>query len=285
MTSRQALPGSKWFKHLVLEGSEALQHYLPDTELYSEDSLRDFLHRYPIVFIKPELGAGGRKVFRVLRERRRGHFQIRMQQRGRTMRSLKDVHRWVERVRDGRSFIIQEGINLAYWSGRPVDIRTIVQINEQDRWEVTGMFCKLAGRHLAVTNVCIGGSAHPVERYLKGIGYDRKERERLIARLEDMSLAVVQPFADAYSNAIYGLDIGLDREGNLFLIELNTLPRIGIFREIRREDMFKRARDLYLLNNTPERQEHLSSLPIVGEEEEREQDVADEELDQEEQET
>jgi hypothetical protein len=154
------------------------------------------------------------------------------------------------------------------WGGRPVDIRTIVQINEDDEWEVTGMFCKMAGRRLAVTNVCIGGSAHPVEKYLKALGYRHHQRENLVEELNEMSLAVVKPFGDAYSNAIYGLDIGLDTCGDLYLIELNTIPRIGIFREIRLNVMYRRARQLFRLNKTAARKEYLLSQPIVGEEQE-----------------
>lgn len=271
MTNRKALPGSKWFKHLVMEEAEELHLFLPVTDLYSEENLSLFLQHYPIVFIKPDIGFGGRHVFRVLRDKK-GGYQVRMEEQARRMRFQRELHNWVERVREGRQFIIQEGIDLDYWGGRPVDIRTIVQINEDDQWEVTGMFCKMAGRRLAVTNVCIGGSAYPVEPYLKALGYRRHQRARLVEELKAMSLAVVKPFADTYCNAIYGLDIGLNTRGDLYLIELNTIPRIGIFREMRLHDMYRRARQLFLMNKKDARQEYLRSLPRIGEE----QDLAGE---------
>lgn len=278
MTHRQALPGSKWFKYLVMKDVEDLHPYLPDTDVYTEENLWVFLQHYPIVFIKPDIGFGGRKVFRVMHDDK-GGYQVRMEQQSRRVRSERDLHSWVERVRKGRRFIIQEGIELDYWAGRPVDIRTILQINEDDEWEVTGMFCKMAGRRLAVTNVCIGGSAHPVEPYLKALGYRRHQRERLVEDLIDMSLAVVKPFADRYRNAIYGLDIGLDTRGDLYLIELNTIPRIGIFREMRLHDMHRRARQLFRMNKNAARKEHLRSLPMVGEEQELAEEEAVEKMD------
>jgi YheC/D like ATP-grasp len=267
LTNRQALPGSKWFKYLVMKDAEDLHPYLPDTDVYTEENLWKYLHHYPIVFIKPDIGYGGRKVFRVLHDDK-GGYQVRMEQHAQRVHSERELHSWVERVRKGRRFIIQEGIKLDYWGGRPVDIRTIVQINADDEWEVTGMFCKMAGRRLAVTNVCIGGSAHSVEDYLKALGYRRHQRARLVEELIEMSLALVKPFADTYSNAIYGLDIGLDTRGDLFVIELNTNPRIGIFRELQLHDMYRRARQLFRMNKTFARKEYLRDMPMVGEEQE-----------------
>ena len=87
-----------------------------------------------------------------------------------------------------------------------------------------------------------------------------------------MSLAVVKPYADTNSNAIYGLDIGLNTRGDLNQIDLNTIPRIGIFREMRLHDMYRRARQLFLMNKKDARQEYLRSLPRIGEE----QDLAGE---------
>jgi hypothetical protein len=245
--SKRLCAASKWLKHRIVHATPALRSCLPDTTTYSVERLGHYLQQYPVVFLKPALGTGGRKIFQV-RKSGAGHYVVKMEHRQRTTQSLAEVDRWVKQVAQGNLYLIQRGISLAKWNGRPVDLRTILQVNEQGQWECTGMFSKSAGKNLAVTNVCIGGSAHTVEAYLQAIGYTRVQSHALMKRLESLSLGIVRPFGARFRNTIYGLDIGLDENGKLWLIEVNTVPTLYVFRKINRMGMYNRSKKLWDMN-------------------------------------
>jgi len=236
------LPGAKWAKHVQLVKSETVRQHLPQTEIYRPELLESYLNRYHTVFVKPSVGTGGRRIFRVRRTASR--YEVRLEHRQRTFDTLAGVTRWIDRERRGDRFLIQQGVNLVQWKQRPVDLRTIVQRNEQAEWEVTGMFSKSAGKQLAVTNVSIGGSAHTIETYLKGIGYDAAEIRQTKSRLRELTLAVARRL-NGYRNAVYGLDIGLDANGKLWIIEVNTMPHLSIFKRLGLSRMYRRSTALW----------------------------------------
>lgn len=243
------LSGSKWLKHRIIARSSALRGYLPETALYSYASLQRMVQRYGTVFVKPTIGGGGHNIFCVKRLGEGGYLVKIERQRMKT-RSLPAIHEWINRVarQKNRVYLIQQGINLAFWRGRPVDLRTIVQKNERGDWEVTGMFSKIAGKDLAITNVSAGGTAHSVEEYLTALGYKHAEAQALLHKLRTLSLGIARQFGQQYGNAVYGLDIGLDRRGRLYLIEANTVPRIDIFRRLKMPRSFSRAYKLWNLH-------------------------------------
>ncbi|ASS75738.1 hypothetical protein CIG75_12590 [Tumebacillus algifaecis] len=222
-------PGSKWSKHLIFLASPELRHDVPETKLYSKATLATMINRHGEVFVKPVYGGGGFRIFRV--KRLAGRFEVKMEHQKRVVSSLDSVVAWIDSVRKGSRFLVQQGIALAKWRGRPVDVRTIVQKNEAGRWEVTRLFAKAAGSGLAVTNLVIGGSALTVRAYLMSNGYTSQKAQSAIRRLKAKSVRIAKRFGGRYSNAIYGLDIGLDRQGKFWLIEVNTAPQLSIFKK------------------------------------------------------
>ncbi|TCP52436.1 YheC/D-like protein [Tumebacillus sp. BK434] len=244
-------PGSKWSKHRIAAQSPELRRYLPETMLYSKAALTKLLDRHDVVFVKPVYGGGGYRIFRV--QKQGEQFEVKLEHQKRVLRSLEAVHAWIESVRKGNRFLVQQGIELAVRRGRPVDIRTIVQKMESGSWEVTRLFAKTAGRNLAVTNMVIGGTASTVREYLLGIGYSAKRATAAIRLLKAMSLQIARQYGRGYANAIFGLDIGLDRSGKFWLIEVNTAPQLSIFRAGKLTSAEQRSLKLWKLHESVNR--------------------------------
>lgn len=144
----------------------------------------------------------------------------------------KEFDRWLKSIRKKRRFLVQQGIELAPYHGRPVDVRTIVQKNRLGTWTVTGTFAKAAKRGMVVTNVKAGGRVFPLGKYLKGIGMPPSSRKKTIASMKRWSERCARVLNRRFANRTYGLDLGLDRKQKLWLIEVNTHPSFNILKKI-----------------------------------------------------
>ncbi len=215
-----------------------LKHVQPDTVLYSRAALLRFLRSYRTVFLKPDRGYGGSGVISI--QKRDKRYEVIEQSRYRSFTDDRKLFKWIDSYRRGRPFIIQQGINLQPLSGSPVDIRTIIQKDRQGDWEVTAMFAKAAKKGKVVTNVKAGGRVLSVPRYLGCIAKRGDRRLAKIRQLKTFTQRIAHVFQRHYTNRLYALDIGMDRNQKLWLIEVNTHPSFSILKKIDRR-MYQHA--------------------------------------------
>ncbi|WP_164984962.1 YheC/YheD family protein [Ammoniphilus sp. CFH 90114] len=224
------LPGSKWIKWKLINQHEDLRSLQPQTELYSPEAVEKFLEQYAKVFIKPDKSYGGRQVIRLQREI--GQIAALLGRKKRLFKHLYDFDQWLEPIRKGRLFIVQEGVDLVTLKDHPVDLRTILLPNENNGWEVTGMFAKVAKKGKIVTNVKAGGKVISVLDYLGQAGYTTEDQKVMMEQIENLSLKITCIFSNIYRNKKYGLDLGIDKNRNVKLIEVNSKPSLRILRKV-----------------------------------------------------
>lgn len=244
MSTKKFLRRSKLNKWRFLNSFEELKLYQPFTQPYSQFEINEFLNNYKTVFVKPDDRLGGEKVIRLHRED--GKIVAIYEAKKSTFLNIEEFDRWLQSIRENECFLVQQGIDLIDIEGSPVDIRTIVQLNEYNKWELTGMFAKIAKKDSIVTNVHSGGRMISVEQYLKDIGLSQFDQQRLINEISKLSVQISEVFSTKYRNIIYALDIGLDRYGKLWMIEINTKPRLDVLKRIDKQ-MYMRAHHIALL--------------------------------------
>jgi hypothetical protein len=245
MRKKRLLLRSKWNKWRFLSNFEELKLYQPSTEPYSQFAVLELINRFNTVFVKPDDSLGGQKVIRLHREEER--LIAIYESKKYIFTDIKEFDRWLQTIRENECFLIQQGIDLVTINGSPVDMRTIVQLNEYGKWEVTGMFAKVAKKDSVVTNVHAGGKMVSIEQYLMDAGFNQSDRDKLISHIIDMSIKISEAFSTSYRNVIYALDIGLDNLGKLWMIEINTKPRLDVLKRIDKQ-MYMRAHHLALIN-------------------------------------
>lgn len=225
------LPKSKWSKHILLQGRSSLLPHLPATERFTSDALAARLRSDRRVIIKPALGEGGQYVCRITRMR--SGYQVESGA-GRERVSplfpdlLAALPTWVTE----KPCIVQAFVDLCPYRGRATDIRTIVQRNEQGQFELTGTFVKTAPDQAFVTNVKQGGAIDATHKYLRASVRGTKRQTAVWAVIQSVSLDIGQFLGDRFSNAVYGIDLGLDRSARVWIIEVNTQPNLGILGEL-----------------------------------------------------
>lgn len=239
--TRLKVASSKWLKWQLIHSCKDLAHIQPRTAIYSPDTLMKFLDQYKNVFIKPDKGWGGDYVIKV----KKHNSIISALHNGKLLKfsGIRAFHQWYKSIHKGHLFIIQQGIELLPLNGRSVDLRLQAQRNEEGNWEISAMFAKIAKKGMAVTNVKAGGKAIHIKEYYRLLGLNQSEQEQLTKRLMAFTFKIVQFLDQHFTNSVYGIDIGIDRSGRLWLIEINTKPYFGILKKID-SYMYRRTMEL-----------------------------------------
>jgi glutathione synthase/RimK-type ligase-like ATP-grasp enzyme len=213
---------SKWLKTKALLHHPYTAVYIPETCLYSKDQLRMMLGRHAFVFIKPVKGGGGIGVMRVARERRE-YTCTRMERRYR-FSSFGELAVGIEKLRLQRPYLIQQGILLAAIQSRPVDYRVkVVKVGQ--KWAFRSVVARHARPGLVITNLCKGGTLMKGMDALRKI-YPRQvatRKRREIVNLTQRCIPVLEKRFPGIGQL--GFDYGLDPNGRIWILEVNTRPQ------------------------------------------------------------
>ena len=219
MAGRQL--ASKWLKTEALLTDPQVAPYIPATQSYGGDTLVSMLAEHEMVVIKPIVGTGGNGVIRIQKDgtgylvthkRRTVHVD--------TLNSLLYV---LSRMRLRRRYLIQQGIHLAKIQGRPLDYRVKV-VKDRGRWVFRAMLGRLASPGLFVTNICKGGTllrcGHALRLSLPHINATEKRNE--MRHVTRQCIAILESHFPGIGEL--GFDYGLDNEGKIWILEVNTRP-------------------------------------------------------------
>lgn len=218
----------KWETYEALVQDPIAKQYLPKTErLTSLDQLKPWLRSYQTVFIKPSRGSLGLGIVKISRMARGFRYhRIRMGggSRAGVCDSLQKLEGRLKAILPRRSMIIQQGLHLARYGGRPYDIRVMIQKTPRGNWVCTNMIARVASAGSAVSNVAEGGTMISVRRAIRGsLRINARAATRRIRRgARVIARAVEERMGQEFGE--FGVDMALDRRGRLWLIEVNAKP-------------------------------------------------------------
>jgi hypothetical protein len=212
---------SKWVKTAVLRQDARIAKHIPDTRRFTPGNLSSMLSVYGKVILKPVVGSGGLGVIMV--SRTESGYWVRYRQTVRRFRQFSALLAAVRRMRRRRRYLVQRGIHLATINGRPIDYRVKV-VKEGRFWITKAMVGRLARRGLFVTNLCRGGtqlsSAEGIRRSLSASAVRHKKNE--MRRLTRLCTHMLERHFPRIGQL--GFDYGIDRDGNIWILEVNTRP-------------------------------------------------------------
>jgi hypothetical protein len=210
----------------MLENQQEVMSFLPDTKkLDSFALLQSFCAKNACVYLKPVLGKAGEGIMRLEKQNKRWRLQQVHQQESitRYFHTLAGVWQYVKQRKGKRQYIIQQGITLARYKGRPFDIRVLVQKNGVGEWGVTGVGIRRAGARSITTHVPRGGTVQSPETVLNHIFGDQSEA--ILENIKKTALLIAGALNQQIpSLAEMSMDLGLTREGKLWFFEANAKP-------------------------------------------------------------
>ncbi|MCL6456555.1 MAG: YheC/YheD family protein [Gorillibacterium sp.] len=217
------MASSKWYLHKFYVKDPFIRQYLPDTALFSRDSLEQFLSRYEAVIVKPDTLHGGKDVIRISKVEH-GYAFIRVQGKQVTVDSLDALYKNIISHALAKRYIVQQAIPLAVVDKRAFDIRSMLMRKPGAKWKFYGFFAKVAGPASVITNVCRSkGYVITIEKALRqSLNLSPAEIEAKKQELLELSHKICTKFNEyKASTTQIGIDFGLDQDGKIWIIEVN----------------------------------------------------------------
>lgn len=252
---------SKWAKTTAILHNPALASYIPDTRKYSYMTLTEMLSVHATVYIKPDRGTYGTGVMRAEQrivslapsnrteedsespeqpKKEKTMYILRYGKTAEIFGTSQELHENVLSRTQGKLYLIQKGIDLLTYHERPFDLRVLAQKTPSGLWETTGMLGRVAAPRKIITNYHSGGRIHEVQTLFKE-HMDPAESESAIQQLKQFGVQIGGQLELTYPGIKeIGLDVALDQHHDMWLLEVNTLPSIVVFKLFPDKSIYRR---------------------------------------------
>ncbi|MGU3472256.1 YheC/YheD family protein [Paenibacillus sp. D51F] len=239
---------NKWKIYKTLQSQPRFQNKQPQTLMYaSHRDLTDMLKKHPLVFLKPINGTGGRGILRI---EKLGGSMYSIQGRDQSRKIIRPQKVGANGLRNrlsswrlgGGRYIIQQGIQLKLPSGRVHDYRMLVQKNGRGEWEPTGCAGRIGAAGSITSNLHGGGKAAKMEELLDSWIDEGLQSSEIRLEAEQFSIEVAEYLERQYGRLCeLALDLAIDRQGGIWLLEVNPKPAREVFKQSGDPDTYDRA--------------------------------------------
>lgn len=281
---------NKWNATQLFQREEELKRWIPQTVEYSPSHLMRMLKEHPLLYIKPGNGTGGRGILKITKCN--NGYRLLGRARNLLTRSAffssplsltAAVNRWVrkESIRKG-IFMIQQGLDLSLIPNRVADTRLLIQKDEHGEWNITGAGVRVGPKNSPTSNLHNGGK--PVDfTVIMNARFGEEKANEIKEECSLLAKAVVNTIEKHFGNMMeFGLDIGVDVDGRVWLIEVNPKPGRDIFKELGHPELYRRSVQrplqyaIHLVSSQREAQAPIATL--VSQEQIEETEVKEENL-------
>ncbi|WML38636.1 YheC/YheD family protein [Neobacillus sp. OS1-2] len=215
-----------------LQQDAAVTNYLPETYPFTSFSdIETMLSKYGHVYLKPKNGSLGLGVHQVIYDKHTDDYYCRYQDnqgvnRLRKYSSLERLFQSVFAHQTVETMLVQQGIHLLRNEQRAIDFRVHTNKDDQGKWHVTAIAAKIAGSGSVTTHARSGGDIKTISEI-----FPAEKCELYTERLSNAAL-LLSTALDANVEGIIGeigFDLGIDRNGDVWLFEANSKPGRSIF--------------------------------------------------------
>ncbi|PLT33408.1 YheC/YheD family protein [Bacillus sp. V5-8f] len=230
------------YKSLVK--NEELASFLPPTKLItSQNVINEMLQVYGMVVIKPVQSTSGKGVMKITsnqtahlaegRDLKNNIFRVRFENK-------ESLLKWIEKLPKVKR-LVQPYLHLSTPEGTPFDIRVLVQKNDKGQWVETGRALRSGVLNGLTSNLCGGGQATTVSPFLERM-FDEQQRIEIEGKISRIIHNLPSYIENKHGRMVeLGLDIGIDRKGKVWIIEVNSKPGRNSFKKIDNGAKYKTA--------------------------------------------
>ena len=267
---------NKWTIYRLMRKDERFSPHLPLTRMYeSPADLTEMIRKYPLVYLKPINGTGGRGILRIEKQNG-GSYLIQGRDQSRRIISpqrvpLSGLHGRLEgwNLKANR-YLVQQGIQLKLPNGRVHDYRMLVQKNGNGNWEVTGCAGRIGASGSITSNLHGGGEAVTMKALLKQWIKNEDTVHAVTVEADKLGVQMAAFLEQTYGRLCeMALDLAIDRTGHIWLLEVNPKPAREVFFQAGERETYRRAiiRPLeYAIWLHEQKNQHRDKTPLIEEE-------------------
>lgn len=217
---------NKEYVYKALYENKSTRKFLPETRKLSWKNLFEIIEKHGSAYLKPaenSLGLGiskwtANKTLQQITYTRLNKFKKTI--------GINDFQElWPKYPFHEKPYLVQQGINLAYFRNNPFDFRVLYQKDGTGSWKKTGFAARVAGEDRITTHVVYGGSRESARRVLEE-SFGKTAAKQIIKEIAALA-EIVPPLLEKSLNSSFGemeIDIGVDVEGKLWIFEVNSKP-------------------------------------------------------------
>ncbi len=225
----------KWTIHEKLSKIPQANQHIPETYIApSIQTVDQMLKKHGVVYLKPVGGSLGMGIIRVTLHSGHGYLCRYHRSGGNVLRRFNNLTSLWRHIfnsnRKLKKYLVQQGISLMKIQGRPVDFRVHLYKNRNNQWLVTAIAAKAAGNGSVTTHVRTGGKVlSSMEALRRGFGGRATEVHR---EMVQTAIKLAQYIENSIGQDLgeLGFDIGVDRQGRIWMFEANSKPGRSIFK-------------------------------------------------------
>lgn len=214
--------------HKLLYSEEHMQPYLPETVMAEDHSIEEMLNKYQSLYIKPIHGSQGRNIIRVTVIGEEIQAELSSGSRKEETLLFENYTRfdhWFKQQQKKRTFLFQQAIPLQSYKNRQLDFRILCHKNFQDTWKATSAVARISAEQQFVSNIARGGETMKPLKILSILS-DQKTAIQQLALMKELATETASIIGQKSDGLIgeLGIDIGVDKDGKLWIIEVNSKP-------------------------------------------------------------
>lgn len=214
--------------HALLRKTPGFERCLPETVRFrSIKELRSMMAKHEIIYLKPIGGSLGLGIMRAGYNREMRCYYVQSRRgRIRSADSIESLFKIIRPLMKDQHYLLQQGIALLRQDGRIVDFRVLLQKNSRGDWSITKQYARVGAEKSITSNLAGGGTAYPVETVLTE-AFSEPEIERIRNELKELAYRTAETIEETSGELFgeFGIDLGVDVKGKIWLIEVNSKPR------------------------------------------------------------
>lgn len=249
---------SKWEVHDWLTQGNQLSAFLPETYLITRALLEKMLDTYDHLYIKPLNGSQGRGIYWLYQQDDHitlafsGKDGIKQQQ----YKKKEDLIGALIQNIGSKPYLIQQGLDLLEWDGNRLDFRVLCHRKNNQEWKVTSVVARSSADDHFASNLALGGKLLRPHQVLASF-FGKEYGNSKLLLMKELAIEAANCISNHVSGLMVelGIDIGIDVQGNLWLIEINSKPSKNLGEQRNRIRPSAKAIIDYCLNDYESRKE------------------------------